>query len=100
MPFPFSKEQKADLHHSLQRYFSENLDAELSEMQAGLLLGYIMEEIAPFAYNQGVEDAQRSMLRAAEELTGTCFQEPMTYWDAQRPGGGSGGGRVRRKPGR
>lgn len=95
MPFTFTKEQKADLHHSLQRYFSENLDGDLNEMQASLLVGYIMDEIAPFAYNQGVEDAQRFILRAVEELPGICFQEPMTYWDSQRPGGG----KVRRKPG-
>ena len=53
-----------------------------------------MNEIAPFAYNKGVEDAQKYFLRMTEDLPGTCFQEPMAYWKGQR----SVSGAVRRKP--
>ena len=43
---------------SLQHYFSEELDQELSEMRAKFLLDYILKEIAPLAYNRGVKDAE------------------------------------------
>ena len=66
---------------------------EVSEVQAGLLLEYCFHEIAPFAYNQGVEDAQRYLIRLAEDLPGICFQEPLTYWDEQ-----DGSHSVHRKP--
>ena len=80
MNTPLSKEQKAEIVSSLRRYFTENLDCDLSEMQAGFLLEYVMSEIGPFAYNKGVEDAQKYFLRMTEDLPGTCFQEPMIYW--------------------
>jgi uncharacterized protein (DUF2164 family) len=76
----FSKEQKAELIDSLQRYFQEELDSRLSEIQAGFLLEYFLKEIAPFAYNQGVEDAQKYFLAKTEELTGTYFEEGLTFW--------------------
>jgi len=92
MNTPFSKDQKAEIVSSLRRYFTENLDSELSEMQAGFLLEYLMNEIAPFAYNQGVEDAQKYFLRTTEDLPGTCFQAPMMFWKSRK-------GTVRRSPG-
>jgi len=96
MPPSFSKEQKAEIVSSMQRYFTENLDCDLSEIQAGFLLEYFMSEIAPFAYNKGVEDAQRYFIRATEDLPNTCFHEAQTYWKSQK-----GIGRVvRRKPDR
>jgi uncharacterized protein (DUF2164 family) len=88
----FSKEQKAELIASLRRYLAEELDRDISEMQAGFLLEFVIKEIAPFAYNQGVEDAQKHFLRAVEDLPGTCFQEPLTHWKS-RPTRG-----VSRKP--
>lgn len=92
MDTPFSKDQKAEIVSSLRRYFAENLDGDLSEMQAGFLLEYFMNEIAPFAYNKGVEDAQKYCLRMTEDLPGTCFQEPLTHWKSRN-------GTARRRPG-
>jgi uncharacterized protein (DUF2164 family) len=93
MSLPLSKEQKAEITASIRRFFSEKLDCELSEIQAGCLLDYFFQEIAPFAYNQGVADAQKYLLRTGEDLLGTCFQEPLTYWENH-----AGTQGVRRKP--
>ena len=92
MSIPLSKEKEAEVIESIVRFFSEKLDLELSEVQARSLLAYFLHEIAPFAYNQAVEDMQRHLIRLAEDLPGSCFQEPLTYWDADS------GPRVRRKP--
>jgi uncharacterized protein (DUF2164 family) len=92
MEIPLSKEKEAEVIQSILRFLGEKLDVELSELQARSLLAYFFREIAPFAYNQGVEDAQKHLIRLGEDLPGTCFQEPLTYWDAD------GGSRVRRKP--
>ena len=95
MPLPLSKEQKAETIESIRRFFSEKLEMELSEVQAGFLLDYFWHEIAPFSYNQGVTDVQKYLIRLSEDLTGTCFQEPLTYWEV--PGSSD---KVRRKPDR
>ncbi len=92
MNTPFSKDQKAEVVSSLRHYFTENLDSNLSEMQAGFLLEYFMNEIGPFAYNQGIEDARKYFLRLTEDLPGTYFQEPLTHWKTRS-------GTVRRLPG-
>jgi uncharacterized protein (DUF2164 family) len=82
MSLPMSKERKEEVIRSTQRFFAEKLEIELSELQAAFLVDYVFHEIAPFAYNQGVEDAQKHLVQLAEDLPGTCFQEPLTYWDA------------------
>jgi uncharacterized protein (DUF2164 family) len=93
MPLSLTKEQKSEIASSIRRFVADELNHELSEMQAGFLLDYFLQEIAPFAYNNGVEDARKHLIRMAEDLPGTCFEEPLTYWDKH------GGSRsVRRKP--
>jgi len=92
MSIPLSKEKEAEVVQSIVRFFGEKLDVEISQLQARLLVTYFFQEIAPFAYNKGVEDALKHLIRLGEDLPGTCFQEPLTYWDTE------GGSRVRRKP--
>ena len=82
MSLPMSKEQKEDVIRSIRKFFAEKLEIELSELQATFLVDYFFHEIAPFAYNQGVEDAQKHLVQLAEDLPGTRFHEPLTYWDA------------------
>jgi uncharacterized protein (DUF2164 family) len=52
MAIELSKTEKADIIYSIQKFFREELETEISEMSAGFLLNYFMKEIAPFAYNQ------------------------------------------------
>jgi uncharacterized protein (DUF2164 family) len=89
----FSKEEKLEITASIQRFFREKLDIDLSEMHAGFLLDYFFREIAPFAYNKGIEDARRFFTTATEDVAGTCFQEALTYWKTQ-----ASAREVRRKP--
>jgi uncharacterized protein (DUF2164 family) len=77
-----SKARKEDVIQSIRRFFAEKLEIELSELQAAFLVDYFFHEIAPFAYNQDVEDAQKHLIQLAEDLPGTCFQEPLTCWDS------------------
>ena len=93
MSLPLPKEQKAEVIQSITRFFAEKLEIELTEIQANFLLEYFFHEIAPLAYNEGVLDSQKYLIRLAEELTGTCFREPLRYWETH----GSSQG-VRRKP--
>ncbi len=94
MPLSLSKAEKAEAVLSLKRFMEESLEVEVSDLQAGFLLEYFFKELGPFAYNQGVQDSKAQLLRLAEDLSGTCFEEPLTCWKPQ------GSGReVRRKPG-
>jgi uncharacterized protein (DUF2164 family) len=67
MSLLIAKEQKKEIIHSIRRVFTERLELELSQVQAGFLLEYFLHEIAPLAYNQGVEDSQKYLIRLAED---------------------------------
>lgn len=80
MSIELTKEESAEIIPSLQRYFREEMDEELSDMRTKFLLNYIMQEIAPFAYNRGIQDAENYFRARVEELPSTCFEEGLTYW--------------------
>jgi len=80
MAIELTKEEVADVIPSLRRYFKEELELEISEMRAKFLLNYFLKEVAPFAYNQGVKDAESYFRGRVEDLSGTCFEPALTYW--------------------
>lgn len=80
MPIQLTKEQTAELVPSIQQYIEEEFDAQIGELKAKLFLDYILKEIAPYAYNQGVNDAETYFRLKADDLKGTCFEHPLTYW--------------------
>ena len=80
MAIELTKEEIADIIPSLRRYFREELELEISEMRAKFLLNYFLKEIAPFAYNKGVKDAESYFRGRVEDLSGTCFEPALTYW--------------------
>lgn len=84
MAIELTKQEKTDIIPSVQRFFREELDEEISEMRATLLLNYIMKEIAPFAYNRGVKDAESYFRAKVEDLSATCFEDGLTYWQKKR----------------
>ena len=49
-------------------------------MRAKFLLNYFLKELAPFAYNKGVKDAESYFRGRVEDLSGTCFEAALTYW--------------------
>jgi len=79
-----SKQETEEIIPSLRKFFREELDVELSEMRAGFLLDFIQKEIAPYAYNRGVHDAESFIRNKLEDLPATCFEEGLTYWTKKR----------------
>lgn len=73
-------EETDALVHSLQQYLREEFDQDPSDLKARLMLNYIWDEIAPFAYNAGVKDAQDFMRARNEELPDTVFRDGLSYW--------------------
>ena len=84
MAIQLTKEEIAEIIPSIQKFSREEPELELSEMRAGFLLGYILKEIAPFAYNKGVKDAESYFRNKTDDLTATCFEEGLTYWLRKR----------------
>ena len=70
---------------SLKRYFSEELDAELGDLKAKLLLDFLMKEVAPSIYNAAITDAQTYIRDRVADLDGACFEPEFGYWPRSTP---------------
>ena len=84
MAIQFSKPEIEAIVPSLRKYFKEELELDLSEMRAKFLVDYFLKEIAPLAYNKGVQDAEAYCRAKVEDLPAVCFEVPLTYWSPKR----------------
>lgn len=84
MAIELTKPEIASIIPSLQKYCREELELEVGGMQAQFLLDYFLKEIAPFAYNKGVSDAELYFRSKVEDLSGTCYEPELTYWQKKR----------------
>ena len=73
MPITLPDEARRDAVATLQRFFHEERDETIGELQAGFLLDTILADIGPFVYNQAVRDVQASLLRTVGEIDATVF---------------------------
>lgn len=80
MNIQLDKNEVDQLIASIRKYFRQELEHEIGDLQAKLLLDYVLKEIGPFAYNKGVSDAEAFLRTRMEDLSGTCFQPGLTYW--------------------
>ncbi len=65
---------------SIQRFCTQELEAEISDIQARLLLAYFLKEIGPAVYNAGVSDAQAFLRDRLADLEATCYEPEFVYW--------------------
>jgi uncharacterized protein (DUF2164 family) len=75
------------LRASIKRYVAENLDQDIGDLKADLLLDYVVREIGPTIHNQAIADAQAYFQGRVADLEGVCAQREFTYWPP-RPGPG------------
>jgi uncharacterized protein (DUF2164 family) len=71
---------KAQAIASIRRYFAEQLDQEVGDLQASLLLEFVLKELGPSIYNAAVADAQAFLRDRVADLDGACFVPEFGYW--------------------
>lgn len=87
MAIQLSNETRDKLVASIKRYSSEQLDEPLGDLQAKLLLDFVLQEIAPSIYNIAITDAQTYLRDRVADLDGACFEPEFGYWrDKDRRG--------------
>jgi uncharacterized protein (DUF2164 family) len=80
MPIRLDKEKRQALIASVERYFAEEMEEEIGDLKASLLLEFCLQEIGPCVYNQAILDAQAWMQERVTDLDGSCFEAEFTYW--------------------
>ena len=80
MSVEISKEASEKAIGSIRRYCSERLEHEISELQARLLLDFVLQEIGPSVYNAAIADAQTYLRDRVADLEGACYEKEFGYW--------------------
>lgn len=75
-----SEEKQKRLIASIQRYFEEQMEEEIGDLKASLLLEFCVKEIGPPIYNQAVTDLRDQMLQRVEEIDESCYEPEFGYW--------------------
>ncbi len=65
---------------SIKRYFLEELDQDIGELKAGMVLDFFLKEIAPTVYNGAIGDAQAYVRDRLLDLEGVCAAPEFAYW--------------------
>ena len=79
-PLTIEKQVRKELVASIKRYAQENLDEEMGDLKAGLLLDYFLEEIGPTVYNLAIRDAQTHLQEKVTDLDAVCYRDELPYW--------------------
>lgn len=66
---------------SIKRYFGEELDLDIGDLKAALVLEFFLKEIAPTVYNGAIADAQTFMRDRVADLDGACSAQEFGYWE-------------------
>lgn len=63
-----TKEKKEDMISAIKNYFLNEREEELGDLASNLMVNFIIEELAPEFYNQGVYDSYKYMNDRNEDL--------------------------------
>ncbi len=56
--FNFTKQERDTIVQKIQQYFTDELNQDIGQFDAGFLLDFVSEEVGPYFYNKGVQDSQ------------------------------------------
>jgi uncharacterized protein (DUF2164 family) len=74
MRIHLSPERRSSLVGAIQRYFAEEFDEALSEFRAEGLLDFLVAELGPPIYNQGVRDASAYVAEKLTDIEGEVYE--------------------------
>ena len=63
-----TKDQRDEMISAIKQYFLQEREEEIGDLRAGLMLDFILKELAPEFYNQGVSDSYTYLQDMTEDL--------------------------------
>jgi uncharacterized protein (DUF2164 family) len=79
-PIVLSEDAKDRALASIKRYLLEDMEQEIGDLKAELLLDFFVREIGPTVYNHAITDARAFFEERAADLEGICYQAEFPYW--------------------
>jgi uncharacterized protein (DUF2164 family) len=84
MPITLSDEITDRAIASIKRYVAEELDQEIGDLKARLMLEFFIKEIGGSIYNAAISDAQTYFRDRIADLEGVCSAPEFAYWPKSR----------------
>lgn len=60
---------------ALQQYFAANMEEEIGDLKAALLLDFILSELGPSVYNQALADARAFFEERSNDLAAVYYRD-------------------------
>ena len=70
----FSSDERTAIVDRIKLYFSEELNQNIGQFDAGFLLDFFTEEIGPYYYNRGLIDAQAVIEEKVESIADALYE--------------------------
>jgi uncharacterized protein (DUF2164 family) len=80
MTIELNKDARKQAVLSIERYFFDNMDEKIGNIQAAALLNFFVEEIGPCIYNQAVLEVQERLQTRIMELDIEVHEDEFGYW--------------------
>ena len=80
MSIELNKDARKQAVLSIERYFLDNIDEKIGNIQAAALLNFFVEEIGPCIYNQAVLEVQERLQTRIMEIDIEIHEDEFCYW--------------------
>lgn len=75
-----SDDARAQAIASIRRYFADELDQDIGDLKATLMLDYVLAEIGPSVYNQAMTDARSFLEERVADLDALSYPHEFPFW--------------------
>ena len=72
-PIVFSKEEQRDFIPRIKTFLRDELDTEIGDLQASMLMDFFAEKLGYAVYNRAVYDAQALIAAKADEMAEALY---------------------------
>lgn len=81
-PIAIPEDSRRKAIQSLRQYFAKELDLEIGDLKASLVLDYLLTEIGPAVYNTAIADARAFVDERLADLAAVYHRDEFPYWPA------------------
>ena len=85
MPIKLQKDVEKRVIGSIKKFFAEELETDIGDLNASLVLDFFLKEVSPTVYNQAVKDAQAYFQDKVSDLGDVRHETEFDYWKKPRP---------------
>lgn len=86
IPIKLPRERKEEMIARLQSYYESERSETIGNLEAELLIDYILSEFGPILYNQAISDVRTFMSKKAEQIEDELYAMEVSTRTGRRGG--------------